>query len=123
MSFKYISREQYRENNKYEESFLESLKQEFGDFYLVPEGDSNSLALKGCTEIINNINVDYDVLCTACGTGGTIAGIIASLDKTKSVIGFPALKGGEFLRNDIENYYLIIPINLIKNNDIRINYR
>ncbi len=99
MLFKYISRSQYRENNKYEKSFIESLKLEFGNFYLVPEGGSNVFAVKGCTEIINNINIDYDIICSACGTGGTLAGIIASTEK--KVLGFPALKGGDFLKNDI----------------------
>jgi 1-aminocyclopropane-1-carboxylate deaminase/D-cysteine desulfhydrase-like pyridoxal-dependent ACC family enzyme len=102
MVFKYISREQYRENNKYEKSFIEDLKREFGEFYLVPEGGSNALAVRGCTEIINNINIDFDVICCACGTGGTIAGIIASLNNDKQVIGFPALKGGEFLKEDVQ---------------------
>jgi 1-aminocyclopropane-1-carboxylate deaminase/D-cysteine desulfhydrase-like pyridoxal-dependent ACC family enzyme len=101
MVFKYVSRSQYRENNKYEESFLASLKEEFGNFYLVPEGGSNAFAVKGCTEIINNINIDFDVICSACGTGGTLAGIIASTKK--QVLGFPALKGGGFLKNDILN--------------------
>lgn len=101
MKFKYISRTQYRENNKYEKSFIESLKKEFGNFYLVPEGGSNALAVKGCTEIIQNIRVDFDVICCACGTGGTIAGIIASTQK--QVIGFPALKGADFLKSDIKN--------------------
>lgn len=101
MQLKYVSRNFYREE-KYNSIFLEELKAEFGDFYLVPEGGSNALAVKGCTEIIKNIEIDYDIICCACGTGGTIAGIIASVDETKQVIGFPALKGGEFLENDIQ---------------------
>lgn len=80
MIFKYVSREQYRENNKYEKSFLESLKEEFGQFYMVPEGGANALAVKGCTEIVNNVDIDFDVICCACGTGGTVAGIIASVN-------------------------------------------
>lgn len=100
MQFKYVSRTQYRENNKYENSFIKSLKNEYGDFYLVPEGGSNVLAVKGCTEILDNVNIDFNVVCSACGTGGTLAGIIASTEK--QVLGFPALKGGEFLKKDIE---------------------
>ncbi len=97
MFFKYVSREEYK--NKNSEAFLKLLQQEFGNFYLVPEGGSNAFAVKGCTEIINNIKIDFDVICAACGTGGTIAGIIASTDK--QVLGFPALKGGGFLKEDI----------------------
>lgn len=102
MIFKYISREQYRENNKYENSFSEDLKKEFGHFYMVPEGGSNTLAVKGCTEIMENININYDIVCSSCGTGGTLAGIIASVPNNKQVLGFPALKGGAFLKEDIQ---------------------
>lgn len=97
MIFKYVSREAYRSKN--ETLFTDNLKQEFGDFYLIPEGGSNAFAVKGCTEIIDNINIDIDVICSACGTGGTLAGIIAS--SNKQVLGFPALKSGDFLKNDI----------------------
>lgn len=101
MQLKYISRSLYKEE-KYNTSFLQEMKAEFGDFYLIPEGGSNAFAVKGCTEIIKNIDIDYDVICCACGTGGTITGIIAAADSTKEIIGFPALKGGEFLKNDIQ---------------------
>lgn len=101
MQLKYISRELYRDE-KYNPAFIEKLKNEVGDFYLIPEGGSNAFAVKGCTEIIKNIGLDYDIICCACGTGGTIAGIIAVADETKEIIGFPALKGGEFLKNDIQ---------------------
>lgn len=101
MQLKYISRSLYKEE-KYNTSFLQEMKAEFGDFYLIPEGGSNAFAVKGCTEILKNINIDYDVICCACGTGGTITGVIAAANETKEIIGFPALKGGEFLKNDIQ---------------------
>jgi 1-aminocyclopropane-1-carboxylate deaminase/D-cysteine desulfhydrase-like pyridoxal-dependent ACC family enzyme len=100
MIFKYISREQYKADSKYKKTFLSELKKEFGEFYLIPEGGSNEMAVKGCSEIMSNIKVDYDVICCACGTGGTVSGIIASTNK--EVLGFPALKGGEFLKEDIQ---------------------
>lgn len=101
MQLHYVDRTFYRER-KYDVLFLETLKEQYGDFYLVPEGGSNAFAVKGTTEIIKNININHDIICCACGTGGTIAGIITSVDETKQVIGFPALKGGEFLKNDIQ---------------------
>lgn len=120
MVFKYISREQYRENNKYEKSFLQELEKEFGGFYMVPEGGSNALAVKGCTEIINNINLEYDIVCCACGTGGTIAGVISSINANKKVLGFPALKGGDFLKKDIQelinNYELELGVKIKNEN-------
>ncbi len=102
MHFKYVSRETYR--NKNEKPFINQLKNEFGEVYVIPEGGSNAFAVKGCTEIVDNINIEYDVICCACGTGGTIAGIISST--IKQVLGFPALKGGDFLIEDIQQLLL-----------------
>jgi len=99
MEFHYISRTDYR--NKQRADFLAALSETFGNFYLIPEGGSNSLAVKGCTEILADVEPNYNHICCACGTGGTIAGIIASLNGSKKVWGFPALKNGDFLKKDI----------------------
>jgi len=123
MKFHYVSRSFYRDK-KYNPTFLAELEKEFGTFYLVPEGGSNAFAVKGCTEIKNNINQDFDVITCACGTGGTIAGIIASLDNSKEIIGFPALKGGEFLVNDINDLlesYQTTFNQTIQNNNWKLN--
>ena len=65
--------------------------------YIIPEGGTNELALKGAAEILNNIKEDYDYICSAVGSGGTLAGLITGLNCNKKVIGFSALKGGEYL--------------------------
>jgi len=100
MQLKFIPRSVYK-TQKYDAAFLKELEQEYGKFYRIPEGGSNELAVKGCAEIMKNVTIDYDVVCCACGTGGTIAGIIASEDKNTKILGFPALKGGDFLKEDI----------------------
>ena len=99
MQFHYVSRSDYR--NKNNADFIEELRNKFGHFYLIPEGGSNALAVKGCTEILNGVKAPFDHICCACGTGGTIAGIISSLNGAKKIWGFPALKNGEFLKKDI----------------------
>ena len=58
MSFKFVSRSDFRE--KETSSFINSLKNEFNDFYLVPEGGTNQLAVKGCEEILTNEDKDFD---------------------------------------------------------------
>ena len=99
MHLHFVSREQYalKEN----ETFIGKLKAELGDFFLVPEGGSNAHALKGCMEIKDLISFDFNCLLTACGTGGTIAGISLSLTEGQKVIGIPVLKGAEFLKSDV----------------------
>lgn len=101
MRFKFISRTAYRE--KTSPSFKKELKHEFGDFYEIPEGGSNTVAIRGCEEILGNLDESFDVVCCAVGTGGTIAGIINSSYQHQKILGFPALKG-DFLKEDIRNF-------------------
>ena len=101
MHFEFVSREMYR--SKTDEAFLLSMKQKFGDFYLIPEGGTNELAVKGCTEILTEEDEKFNFIACAVGTGGTIAGINKSSVPNQQVLGFPALKG-EFLQNEIRNF-------------------
>ena len=91
MRFKFISRENYRKKDSPE--FLEILISEFGDFYLIPEGGTNELAVKGCEEILTEDDEQYDFICVAVGTGGTISGLINTAADHQMVLGFPSLKG------------------------------
>jgi 1-aminocyclopropane-1-carboxylate deaminase len=72
-------------------------------FYLIPEGGTNALAIKGCEEIITPEDVEFDYICCSVGTGGTISGIINSVLPHQKALGFPALKG-DFLKEEIRNF-------------------
>ncbi len=98
MQLEFVSREDYR--LKQEPSFVDKLQQQFGDFYLVPEGGTNELAIKGCQEILTQEDSVFNYICCAVGTGGTISGIINSALPHQKVLGFPALKG-DFLQDEI----------------------
>ena len=100
MQLHYLDRTTYRE--KHTENVLDKLYQQFGNFYLLPEGGSNHLAVKGCTEIWDLINIPCEYLCTAMGTGGTITGLIAGNKSESQIIGFPSLKGASFLYDDVK---------------------
>ena len=88
------------------------------DIYIVPEGGTNTLAIKGAAEIISFIPEKTDIICIPCGTGGTIAGLLSGLNQSQAhhavVYGFPALKGAEFLQEEI--------LSLLKQ-DIKISWR
>jgi 1-aminocyclopropane-1-carboxylate deaminase len=101
MQFEFVSREAYR--LKTEAAFLEQLEEQYGSFYLVPEGGTNAFAIKGCEEILTNEDTVFDYIGCAIGTGGTISGIINSALSHQKVLGFPALKG-EFLQDEIRNF-------------------
>ncbi|QYA24305.1 1-aminocyclopropane-1-carboxylate deaminase/D-cysteine desulfhydrase [Gramella sp. MT6] len=90
MKFHFVSREAYRENEDPE--FIQKLKGQFGDFYLVPEGGTNEFAIKGCEEILTDKESDFNFICSSVGTGGTLAGLINSSRPDQKVLGFSALK-------------------------------
>lgn len=95
MQLHYMDRTMYREKESPEA--MESLRVQIGDFYHIPEGGTNILALEGVKEIIDEIEQDFDVLTVSCGTGGTLAGLVAGLQGKKRVIGFSSLKGTDTL--------------------------
>ena len=97
--FHFVSREDYR--RKTEQEFIDDLKNMFGRFYLIPEGGANKEGVKGCSEILGEVEQDFDVVCCAMGTGTTVAGLLLSLKENQKLIGFPALKGGEFLKDEV----------------------
>lgn len=99
MHFKFVSRELYRK--KVTPQFLDDLKNEFGNFYMLPEGGTNHLAIKGCEEILTEADKEYGYVCVSVGTGGTISGLINSSGTDQKILGFPSLKG-DFLRNEIK---------------------
>lgn len=101
MQFKFISRTAYR--HKTTPDFTKKIIREFGDFYHIPEGGTNTLAIKGCEEILTPEDEKFDYICCAVGTGGTISGLINTVKSTQKVIGFPALKG-DFLQTEIETF-------------------
>jgi len=101
MQLKFISRENYR--HKKTDQFIEKLKGEYGNFYMIPEGGINALAIKGCEEILNDEDKQFDYICCAVGTGGTISGLINCSQTSQQVLGFPALKG-DFLIEDISKF-------------------
>lgn len=104
MQLHYVSREEYR--RKAQPDFIKELHHQFDDFYLIPEGGTNDLAVKGCVEFGEQLcrEAQFDYVCLAVGTGGTMAGIMAGVGDTKQVIGIPVLKGANFLESEIRGF-------------------
>jgi len=114
MQLHYVTRTEYRQ--KHQAGFLGKLEQQFGQVYILPEGGSNVLAVKGCAELVDEVNDSlghlqhethnkyFDVICCACGTGATFAGIVSRLQSDQTAIGFSALKGGDFLNTEVERF-------------------
>lgn len=99
MQLHYMDRTMYRQ--KEDPEAIESLRVQIGDFYYIPEGGTNTFALEGVKEIIGEIDQDFHYLAVSCGTGGTLAGLLAGLQGNKHVIGFSSLKGSDTLTDKV----------------------
>lgn len=95
-----VSRTDYR--RRYDPDFLAQLQAQYPDALIIPEGGSNAAAIRGCTELLSPTDyLQYDYIACACGTGGTIAGLAAAAPAGIQLLGFPALKGAQFLEKDV----------------------
>ena len=61
------------------------------------------MAVKGCREIVDLIEINFDVICCPVGSGGTFAGMVSGMKEGQEALGFVALKGGEYLEEVITN--------------------
>jgi 1-aminocyclopropane-1-carboxylate deaminase len=105
MALHYLDRTTYRRRS--EPEFLAAMQQQFGPAYLLPEGGTNALALRGVAELIGELrqHTAFDALAVAAGTGGTLAGLALGLAETRypaRAVGVAALKGGDFLRAEVD---------------------
>lgn len=101
MTLTYLDRSTYR--RKAESAVLAALAEEFGPCYIVPEGGSNALGVRGCAELPTELDIDFDVVCVACGTGTTLAGIASGLrEPQQRALGFSVLRGGPFLDAEVQ---------------------
>lgn len=96
LELEFVSRESYRDKVQLAEVYGK-------DYFVIPEGGSNNQALKGVGELIGELG-DFNYLVTACGTGGTMAGLLKNAKSEQNIVGVSALKGGDFLREDIARF-------------------
>ncbi|MBP6456204.1 MAG: pyridoxal-phosphate dependent enzyme [Chitinophagaceae bacterium] len=99
MELHFISREAYRSKTNLD--FLEKLNIQFPNSFIIPEGGENDLGIKGCEEILKNIEPrKYDKICCAVGTATTMIGMLKSTET--DVIGFAALKNAGYMIEKIK---------------------
>lgn len=106
MKLHFVDRKTYR--RRHDKDYLEELQQQFPDYYIVPEGGSNKLAIPGVSEIITELaqQTKFDTLITPVGSGGTLAGLIAGdeLNNTAhKLLGVAVLKNAEYLEDEIKH--------------------
>ena len=102
MQLHYVDRKTYRK--KTDPEFIRQLKALFGECYIIPEGGNNAPGIRGCSEIIGELEQAYDYICVDCGTGATLAGLIQAADASCHVMGFAVLKNADFIRRDVQQH-------------------
>ena len=85
-----VSREEYR--SKEFGNIVRGIVTKNSKIRIIPEGGTEPLAIKGCEEILQKEDINFDVVCSSVGTGGTLSGLINSVAHHQKVIGFNALK-------------------------------
>ena len=100
MALHFVSRKEYRQ--RHDPEYLREISEKFEMPYVIPEGGTTGLALEGVGEMASETAIQLGFkpayYATAVGTGGTAAGILST---GNNVLGFSALKGGDFLADDI----------------------
>lgn len=138
MRLEFLTRSDYR--RRHELMYLQDLERRHGAMHWLPEGGSNLIAVKACTDIpkaLDATGAEYDVLAMACGTAGTLAGIALGLETLESpgigiapsdtseprkALGIAVLKGDKFLTADIQNWHKALAQKALHNWQLSFDY-
>ena len=87
MTFLFVTREEYRNKEK----LSEEVQKKFPEALIVPEGGTNQLAVEGISHMLNEQTKDFNYICSAVGTGGTLAGLAKFAEANQKILGFKAV--------------------------------
>jgi 1-aminocyclopropane-1-carboxylate deaminase len=96
-----------REEYKNKPALFHSFFKDDPEAFFIDEGGASAEAVKGCSEIIDELPDDIDHLFCAAGTGTTAAGLLKGIQQRKlktQLHVVPVLRGGDFIANDIYHY-------------------
>lgn len=98
-----LSREDYKKRS--EPDFLQSLEQQYPEYFFVPEGGSNQSAMLGLKELAEEISQQSNAETIACaiGSGGTISGLLDAMPD-KKFIGVAAVNDEALLQRLKDKY-------------------
>lgn len=99
MELVYVSREEY--GRKTDPLYLSGLQEQYPDAWLIPEGGNNEAGFSGAGTIAAYIPAAATMVALPIGTGTTFCGIRHQLDKDIAMLGFPVMKGGDYLHAEL----------------------
>lgn len=92
---------------------LPILKALSGKYYLIPEGGENLAGVRACAAIAQStarqLKEPY-TLCSAVGTGSTLAGLIAGSSASTKLLGISVLKGEDSLSAKVREWLNLLGI-------------
>lgn len=118
MQCHFVDRKTYR--RRFDTDFLSELTELYPNYFIIPEGGSNSYAIPGVAEVMTELSIqcEFDTLLCPVGSGGTLAGLISgdavSNCKQHKILGVAVLKQGEYLVDEIKA--LLTPAGLTHDN-------
>ena len=101
MQISFVSRDDYRQLREDPQAWRRHLDTVDDNHVWLPEGGSSPQALRGVAELVDELPFIPEVIMVACGTGATLAGILAGLGGRSRVIGIAVLKNADYLRQEI----------------------
>lgn len=101
MKLKFVSREIYRQKNN--DDFISLIKEEFPDYYIIPEGGAGDVGEKGVGEILQFApDNNYSHIACAVGTGTMFNGLTKTAESHQRLLGIVVLKGwNEIVQSNI----------------------
>ena len=103
MTLQHVSRSEYKDKENLFNKYLTS----HPDAIFLDEGGDHPLAIKGCAEILNELEHSYDYIVLALGTGTTMEGLVkgaAERQLDTQIIGISTLKNNFSLDRRLQNY-------------------
>lgn len=92
MALHFVDRATYR--RRHDVQYLQTLKDQFPGYWVIPEGGSNDLALEGCRQLGAFIaQFEMNNIVVACGTGTTAMGIAQGVHSRQCVHAVAVLGG------------------------------
>ncbi len=109
MQIRFVSRTDYRELRNNPNAWRKHIENVSASHVWSPEGGSAPAALHGVAELVDELfdtSFDHeaftpDTLVVACGTGATLAGLLAGLRGRGRVLGIAAIKNAGYLHGEI----------------------
>lgn len=98
----YVKKDTYQKRD--EKGYLAQLNVQFPNGLIVPEGGSQSDALFGVSELVDEIEPPFDTIIAPVASGATLAGIIKGLTPTQRALGIGVLKGEGYLESLVSQF-------------------